>query len=92
MDVLTTKQENKTMKTLRRFREEIGMDEQIDLRALQAVGVVADGQRTLRVWFNDGRIRDWDCRGLIAEGKGRLAQLANAEVFAKAGEVARSVR
>lgn len=80
-------EENEILKTLRRFREESGMDEQIDLRALQAVGVVADGHRTLRVWFNDGRIRDWDCRDLIAEGKGRLAQLADADVFAKAATV-----
>lgn len=77
-------EENGILKTLRRFHEESGMDERIDLRALQAVGIVSDGRRTLRVWFNDGRVRDWDCRELIAEGKGRFAQLSNADVFIKA--------
>lgn len=75
---------NDIVNMLRRFRAESGMDERIDLRALQAVGLVRGDRKLLRVWFNDGRIREWDCSRMIADGKGRLAGLRDPEVFLRA--------
>ena len=66
---------------LRKYREESGTDDQMDLRAIQAVPICADGARTMRVWFNDGRIRDFDCWPMIREGKNRFKQLADEKVF-----------
>lgn len=79
--------ENEILKTMRAFASESGLDSQIDLRALQAVGIAKGDSRILRVWFNDGRIRDWDCGEMIASGKGRIAELVNADFFATAATV-----
>ena len=51
---------------LQRFRKERGIDEQINLYALQTVGIAEGDKRVLRVWFNDGRIREMDCSALVA--------------------------
>ncbi len=80
-------EESVIMKTLRAFREESGIDEQIDLRAIQAVGLDDGGKRVLRVWYNDGRIRDWDCSALIHPGRGRMGKLANPSFFKSAATV-----
>ena len=78
---------NGVLDTLRRFMAESGMDEQIDLRALQCVGLAVGESRVLRVWFNDGRIRDWDARPFISGCTGRAACLADACEFVKAATV-----
>ena len=78
---------NGVLDTLRRFMAESGMDEQIDLRALQCVGFAVDESRILRVWFNDGRIRDWDARPFVSGCTGRAACLADAGEFIRAATV-----
>jgi len=63
------------------------MDSQIDLRALQAIGIAEGARRILRVWYNDGRIRDWDCRVMLETGKGKFAALIDAATFVRAATV-----
>ena len=46
-----------------------------------------DESRILRVWFNDGRIRDWNARPFISGCTGRAACLADAGEFVKAATV-----
>lgn len=79
--------DNDVLTTLRRYMAESGADEQIDLRALQCVGLAEGAARILRVWFNDGRIRDWDAREFLAGCSGRVARLADAETFRKSATV-----
>ena len=66
---------------LRRYHEESGTDEQMDLCAIQAVPICENGARTMRVWFNDGRIRDFDCWPMIREGKNRYKELEDESTF-----------
>ena len=66
---------------LRKYREESGTDDQMDLRAIQTIPICADGARTMRIWFNDGRIRDFDCWPLIRAGENRYKELADESVF-----------
>ena len=66
---------------LRRYREESGTDEQMDLRVIQAIPVCDGGLRTMRTWFNDGRIRDFDFWPLIRSGENRYKELADESVF-----------
>jgi hypothetical protein len=80
-------EENEILKTLRTFREESGMDEQIELRAVQAVGLTDGGKHILRVWYNDGRIRDRDFSDLLSSAKGRMEKLAEPSFFASAATV-----
>jgi hypothetical protein len=80
-------EESTILKTLRAFRKESGVDEQIELRAVQAVGLTKGGKHILRVWYNDGRIRDWDCSALISSGKGRMGKLADPSFFESAATV-----
>lgn len=73
--------------TLRCFHEESGVDGQFDLRVLQVIGIARDEARILRVYFNDGRIRDWDCGKIISEGNGRFAVLADGDSFMRMATV-----
>jgi len=73
--------------TLRRFMEESGIDGLIDLRALQCVGLAEGESRILRVWFNDGRIRDWDARPFVSGCHGRTGRLAEPDFFVRAATV-----
>lgn len=73
--------------TLRRFMDESGIDEQIDLRALQCVGLAEGESRILRVWFNDGRIRDWNAHTFILGCSGRAKRLAEPDFFVQAATV-----
>lgn len=66
---------------LRQYREESGTDEQMDLRVIQVVPVCDGGRRTMRTWFNDGRIRDFDFLPLIRAGENRYKELADESVF-----------
>jgi len=66
---------------LRKYRESSGTDEQMDLQAVQAVPICTDGARTMRVWFNDGRIRDFDCWPMIREGKNLYKRLEDEQTF-----------
>ena len=79
--------EDGVLNTLAKFREESGMDEQFDLRALQAVGRVVGDRRILRIWFNDGRIRELDCTEMCQSGKGRFALLQDGDVFVRSATV-----
>lgn len=53
----------------------------MDLRAIQAVPICANNARTMRVWFNDGRVRDFDCWPMIRNGQNRYKLLEDEETF-----------
>ncbi len=72
---------------MRAFCGESGLDMQFDLRAYQCAGIAEGETRKLRVWFNDGRIRDWDCGKWLAKVRGRAEKLVDAETFAKSATV-----
>ena len=73
--------------TVRQFRGASGVDEQIDLRALQCIGITQGEARILRVWFNDGRIRDWDASSFLSQGKGRVVRLRDPAQFVQSATV-----
>ena len=79
--------EGGVLNTLAKFREESGVDEQFDLRALQVVGRIVRDRRILRIWFNDGRIRELDCTEMCRSGKGRFALLQDGSVFVRSATV-----
>ena len=79
--------EGGVLNTLAKFREESGVDEQFDLRAMQAVGRVVGDRRILRIWFNDGSIRELDCTEMCRSGKGRFALLQDGSVFVRSATV-----